>query len=194
MLFDVDHELLAAVVGEDNVHLLPAETAARYGFTGEAVEFLAEVGLPDAEEFELSFALPVEFDADLVWDRASREERGWQFPDGVEHVVPVGNFPVNAVTVDPVSGIVYQYTDATKSLIPVHRDLSSLAKTMASFLGYIQAYARVDGEDDDAEYARRKREVGALMDEIQSVDPLPFAHEYSEWVEMFDNLEGGIYT
>lgn len=40
----------------------------------------------------------------------------------------------------------------------------------------------------------RKREVNALMDGIRLIDPLPFAHEYSEWVELFDNLEGGIFT
>lgn len=77
--------------------------------------------------------------------------------------------------------------------IPVHADVSSLAKTIGSFVAYVENYTRAD-DDEDVEYARRKREVDAIHDAIRLVDPLPFAHECSEWVEMSDNLEGGIYT
>ncbi|WP_354671422.1 SUKH-4 family immunity protein [Streptomyces sp. CSDS2] len=94
----------------------------------------------------------------------------------------------------PGTGIVYQYTDAVREVIPLHGDVSSLVKTMVSFLGYISSYSRGEDEDDYEEYARRKREVGALLDAIRRIDPLPFAHEHSEWVELFDNLEGGVFT
>ncbi|MER7196178.1 SUKH-4 family immunity protein [Streptomyces sp. CB01635] len=39
-----------------------------------------------------------------------------------------------------------------------------------------------------------QQEVEALMAGIREVDPLPFAHENSEWVELFDNPRGGMYT
>ncbi|MEU5084971.1 MULTISPECIES: SUKH-4 family immunity protein [Streptomyces] len=183
MLFDIDHEKL---VGEAEVSLLPESTAARYGFAGETLDFLVRTGIPSAEDFEFSFGLPAEFDARFVWDCA--------LPGGVRRVVKIGNLPVNAVVVDPDTGIVYQYTDATRQAIPIHGDVSSLVKTMVSFLGYISSYSRGEHEDEDEEYARRKREVAALLDGIRRIDPLPFAHEHSEWVELFDNLEGGVFT
>ncbi|MFD3793314.1 SUKH-4 family immunity protein [Streptomyces californicus] len=195
MLFDVDRDALAASVGGGNVHRLPAGTAERYGFTAETFDFLTEVGIPSAEDYEISFGLPVEFDDGYIWRRAVQESQGWNFPEGVEALIKIGNFPINAVVIDPATGIVYQYTDASMEAIPVHADVSSLAKTVGSFVAYVENYTRGDGEDDeDVEYARRKREVDAIHDAIRLVDPLPFAHEYSEWVEIFDNLEGGIYT
>lgn len=70
-----------------------------------------------------------------------------------------------------------------------------MTRTISAFVEYVENYARGDDEsDEDVEYARRKREVGAIHDAIRLVDPLPFAHEYSEWVELFDALEGGVYT
>lgn len=193
MLFNVDHEDLVSVVGEDGVIRLPEATAIRYGFTGETLDFLVRTGIPTAEDFEFSFGLPAEFDAGFIWDCTERAERGRRFPDGVKRVVKIGNFPVNAVVIAPETGVVYQYTDALREAIPVHGDLSSLAKTMMSFLDYIKSYSS-DEEDEDVEYARRKREVDAMMAGIRLVDPLPFTHEYSEWVELFDNLEGGVFT
>ncbi|MFJ8844562.1 SUKH-4 family immunity protein [Streptomyces cyaneofuscatus] len=195
MLFDVDHETLAAAVGEGNVHRLPAGTAERYGFTVETFVFFTEVGIPSAEDYEISFGLPAEFDDGYIWRRALQESQGWKFPEGVETLIKIGNFPINAVVIDPITGIVYQYTDASMEAIPVHADVSSLAKTVGSFVEYVENYRRGDDEgDEDVEYARRKREVDAIHDANRLVDPLPFAHEYSEWVEIFDNLEGGIYT
>ncbi|MEI5034927.1 SUKH-4 family immunity protein [Streptomyces sp. S1A(2023)] len=157
--------------------------------------FLTEVGILSAEDYEISFGLPAEFDDGYIWRRAVQESQGWKFPEGVEVLIKIGNFPINAVVIDPVTGIVYQYTDASMEAIPVHADVSSLAKTVGSFVEYVENYTRGDDEDDeDVEYARRKREVDAIHEAIRLVDPLPFAREYSEWVEMFDNLEGGIYT
>ncbi|MGY9063917.1 SUKH-4 family immunity protein [Streptomyces sp. CAS3] len=195
MLFDIDHGALVDAVGEGNVHRLPTGTAERYGFTAETFDFFTEVGIPSAEDYEISFGLPAEFDDGYIWRRAEQESQGWKFPERVEALIKIGNFPINAVVIDPVTGVVYQYTDASMEAIPVHADVSSLAKTVGSFVEYVGNYTRGDGEDDeDVEYARRKREVDAIHDAIRLVDPLPFAHEYSEWVEMFDNLEGGIYT
>ncbi|MFH9133942.1 SUKH-4 family immunity protein [Streptomyces sp. NPDC017524] len=195
MLFDVDYGALATAVGEGNVHRLPTGTAGRNGFTAETFGFFTEVGIPSAEDYEISFVLPAEFDDGYIWRRAVQESQGWKFPEGVETLIKIGHFPVNAVVIDPITGIVYQYTDASMEAIPVHADVSSLAGTVRSFVEYVENYTRGDDEgDEDVEYARRKREVDAIRDAIRLVDPLPFAHEYSEWVEIFDNLEGGIYT
>ncbi len=128
-----------------------------------------------------------------IWHRAVQESQGWKFPKGVERLIKIGSFPINAVVIDPATGIIYQCTDASMEAIPVHADVSSLAKTISSFVGYAENHTPGD-EEDDEEYARRKREVGAIHNVIRLVDPLPFAHEYSEWVELFDSLEGGIYT
>ncbi|MBK0373766.1 SUKH-4 family immunity protein [Streptomyces sp. RB110-1] len=193
MLFDIDHGALVDAVGEGNVNRLPTGTAELYGFTAETFNFFTEVGIPSAEDYEISLGLPAEFDDGYMWRRAVQEAQGWKFPEGVEVLVKIGNFPINAVVIDPATGIVYQYTDASMEAIPVHADVSSLVKIVGSFVAYVESYTRGDG-DDDVEYARRKREVDAIHDAICLVDPLPFAHEYSEWVEMFDNLEGGIYT
>ncbi|MEV7110040.1 SUKH-4 family immunity protein [Streptomyces anulatus] len=149
--------------------------------------------MSSAEDYEISFGLPAEFDDGYVWRRAVQESQGWKFPEGVEALIKIGNFPISAVVIDPATGIVYQYTDASMEAIPVHADVSSLAKTIGSFVAYVENYTRAD-DDEDVEYARRKREVDAIHDAIRLVDPLPFAHECSEWVEMSDNLEGGIYT
>ncbi|MEU0071194.1 SUKH-4 family immunity protein [Streptomyces sp. NPDC006332] len=193
MLFDVDRDALMNVGLVEDAVRMPGETARQYGFRGERLDFLVRVGLPNSAEYELSFGLPPEFDPGFIWDCAEEAERGWTFPAGVKKLVKIGNFPVNAVVVDPETGVVYQYTDASKEAIPVHGDLSSLAKTVISFLGCVESYSPDDDEDDDAEYIRRKREVDELTAGIRLVDPLPFAHEYSEWVELFDNLEGGLY-
>jgi hypothetical protein len=171
---------------------LPEATARQYGFTGETLDFLVHVGLPTAEQWELSFGLTEEFRPGFLWDCAAHAEQGWRTPGGVEKVVKIGVFPINAVVIDPATGVVYQYTEGGRQVIPIHGDISSLAKTVISFLGYIEAYTG-DG-DEEYEDARRRNEVQALRAEIRSVDPLPFSHEYSEWVELFDNLEGGIYT
>uniref|UniRef100_A0AAU2VTH3 SUKH-4 family immunity protein n=1 Tax=Streptomyces sp. NBC_00008 TaxID=2903610 RepID=A0AAU2VTH3_9ACTN len=195
MLFDIERSVLTAAVGEGNVRRLPAVTAERYGFTGETFDFFTQVGIPSAVDYELDFGPPEKFSNGFIWHRAVEEAEGWKFPEGVESLIKMGNFPINAVVIDPVTGIVYQYTDASMEAIPVHGDVSSLAKTVSSFVGYVKSYVRGDGEDDDdVEYVRRKREVDAIHDAIRLVDPLPFAHEYSEWVELFDNLEGGIYS
>ncbi|MFG2600213.1 SUKH-4 family immunity protein [Streptomyces sp. NPDC048462] len=192
MLFDIDRSTLTAAVGEGNVRRLPTETAERYGFTGETFDFFTQVGIPSAVDYELGFGPPDEFSYGFIRHRAAEEAEGWEFPEGVEALTKMGNFVINSVAIDPVTRIVYQYTDASMEAIPVHGDVSSLAKTVSSFIGYVKNCAR--GDDDDAEYVRHKRDVDAIHDAIRLVDPLPFAHEYSEWVEMFGNLEGGIYT
>ncbi|MEU8975976.1 SUKH-4 family immunity protein [Streptomyces monashensis] len=118
---------------------MPEAIAAQYGFIGETLDFLVRTGIPSAEDFELSFGLPVAFDPGFIWDGAEKREQGWALPANVKKIVKIGNFPVNAVVVDPETGVVYQYTDATKGAIPVHGDLSSLAKTITSFLGCTDA-------------------------------------------------------
>ncbi|MFB6671222.1 SUKH-4 family immunity protein [Streptomyces sp. NPDC056390] len=193
MLFNVDHDELANVDLVEDINRLPEATARQYGFDGETLNFLTRVGLPSAEEYELGFYLPQEFDPDFIWDCAAKAAEGWKAPEGVKTVVKIGNFPINAVTIDPETGVVYQYTEGGMQAIAIHGDISSLIKTTALFLDYIGSY---DAGDEDPEYAdaRRQQEVEALMASIREIDPLPFAHEYSEWAELFDNLRGGMYT
>ncbi|MFE4673879.1 SUKH-4 family immunity protein [Streptomyces sp. NPDC056721] len=189
MLFNVDHDKLANVDLVEDVNRLPDAAARQYGFEDETLHFLTRVGLPSAEEYELGFYLPQEFDPDFIWDCAAKAAEGWKAPEGVEAVAKIGNFPINAVTIAPETGVVYQYTEGGMQAIAIHEDISSLIKTTALFLDYIGSH---DAGDEDPEYAdaRRQREVEALMASIREVDPLPFAHEYSEWVELFDNLRG----
>ncbi len=33
-----------------------------------------------------------------------------------------------------------------------------------------------------------------MTSDLRLVAPLPFGHDLLEWVELFENLEGGIYT
>ncbi|MFD8909877.1 hypothetical protein [Streptomyces sp. NPDC059575] len=69
-----------------HVHPFPHKTALQYGFDGDALRFLTEVGIPSSEEWELPFGIAEDFDPDLVWDCTSRRERGWTFPGGVTRV------------------------------------------------------------------------------------------------------------
>ncbi|MGY9069314.1 SUKH-4 family immunity protein [Streptomyces sp. CAS3] len=194
MLFSLDRESLADIVGEENVHVLPSDTAERYGFHGETLTFITQTGIPSSEDWELPFGIQEAFDPDLMWDSTSRAARGWKYPEGVNTVIPIGNFPINAVVISPATGVVYQYTDATQTLIPIHRDISSLAKTLTVFVGYIESFEPDEREDSEHEDARRRQEVEAMMADIRHVDPLPFTHELSEWNELFENLATGIYT
>lgn len=113
-----------------------------------------------------------------------QEWQGWKFPEGVEALIKIGNFPISVVAIDPITGIVHQYADASMEAVPVHADVSSLAKDVGSFVEYVENCTRDDDAgDEDVECARRKREVDAIYDAIRPVDPLPFVHECSEWVE-----------
>ncbi|MFI9341049.1 SUKH-4 family immunity protein [Streptomyces sp. NPDC052773] len=98
------------------------------------------------------------------------------------------------MVIAPETGVVYQYTDALQQTIPIHRDLSSLATTLTAFVGYIESYERAPGEDPESEDTCRRREVETLLADIRQADRLPFAHELSEWNELFENLATGVYT
>lgn len=194
MLFSMDPEQLTGMELVEDIVRLPEPTARQYGFDGGTLDFLTRIGLPSAQEYEIGFYLPQEFDAGFVWDCSADAREGWVVPDGLKHVVKIGNFPINAVTIDPDTGVVYQYTEGGRQVLPIHGDLSSLVRTMTVFLDRIASESNAG--DDDPEYvdARRRQEVDALMAGLRAVDPLPFAHEYSEWVELFNNLHGGMYT
>ncbi|GGV78227.1 MULTISPECIES: SUKH-4 family immunity protein [Streptomyces] len=201
MLFDITHDGLVSVAPMTPVRV-PEATARQYGFTGETLDFLVHVGLPNAPGSSFPFNLPDEFDPQRFWYRAAGTIEGWRIPDGAENFVSIGCFPVNAALIDPETGIIYQHTYATREAIPIHRDISSLTKTITSYLDSIESHRNEDEDEDDDEdadvyyelyYERLRGEVRALKEEIQSVDPLPFAHEYSEWVGLFEELADGIH-
>ncbi|MFD8909868.1 SUKH-4 family immunity protein [Streptomyces sp. NPDC059575] len=187
MLFTVDHDTLTQTTLVDEVRRLPEPTARAYGFHGGTLDFLVRTGLPSADVYDLWFGLPDAFDPGYVWAYAEQADQGWVHPDRAETVVKLGGFLTNSVAVDPRTGVVYQYTEGTKRVIPLHGDVSSLAHTTIAFLGHVDSLA----EHADA---RRRREVEALVTRIRHVDPLPFRHEHSTWIELFDNLECGLYT
>src|SRR4051812_9327996 len=83
VLFNVDHDTLTNIDLIGEVSRLPEATARQYGFAGESLDFLVDVGLPSAVEYELSFGLPQEFDAGFVWDCSAAATEGWTVPDGV---------------------------------------------------------------------------------------------------------------
>lgn len=190
MLFNVDHQALADVELVEEVAVLPETTARRYGFSGETLAFLTHVGLPQAEEYELAFYLPQDFDPAFVWDATAKAAAGWRTPDDLKTVVKIGNFPINPVVIAPDTGVVYQYAEGVNLVVPIHQDISSLIHTAQTWLDFITSF-NADDEDPDA---RRRREVEALMAGIREADPLPFANEYSEWNELFDNLRSGMYN
>jgi hypothetical protein len=196
MLFDITHDDLANVDPVTPVRVSEA-TARQYGFTGETLDFLVHVGLPNATQDGFSIGLSEKFDPRHFWYCAAHADQGWRTPDGIEKFVSLGYLAVNAAVIDPATGIVYQYTEATQEVIPIHRDISSLTKTITSYLGFIESHRNEnedeDDDEDDVYYERLRGEVQALKDEIQSVDPLPFAHEYSEWVGLFEELADGIH-
>nr|WP_330338508.1 SUKH-4 family immunity protein [Streptomyces sp. NBC_00557] len=192
MLFSVDPDALADVSLVDEVKRLPEDTARRYGFSGDTLDFLVRTGLPSSDAYDLWFGPPQDFDPDFVWDFETLAAKGWVNPDAAQTVVKLGGFLTNSVAADPRSGLVYQYTEGTKQVVPLHGDVSSLAHTVLAFLGCIESYTPSD--DDEYDDARRRREVEVLMADIRRIDPLPFAHEQSTWNELFENLWMGIYT
>ncbi|WP_428950515.1 SUKH-4 family immunity protein [Streptomyces sp. cg35] len=193
MLFNVDHQALEDVELVEEVAVPPEATGRQYGFSGETLDFLTHVGLPQAEEYELGFFLPQDFNSAFIWDATAKAADGWETPDELKTVVKIGNFPINPIVIAPDTGTVYQYTEGVNLVIPIHQDISSLIKTAQSWLDFITSFS-ADDEDPDSADARRRQEVEALMAYIREVDPLPFANQYSEWNELFDNLQGGMYT
>ncbi|MGV9343029.1 SUKH-4 family immunity protein [Streptomyces sp. NPDC003688] len=175
----------------DEVRCLPEATARAYGFQGATLDFLVRTGLPSSDAYDLWFGPPAEFDPEFVWSFTEQADQGWVNPDRAETVVKLGGFLTNSVAIDPRTGILYQYTEGTKRVIPLHGDVSSLVHTVTEFLGYIDSHSDSDDEYDDA---RRRHEVEALMAGISHVDPLPFRDEQSTWNELFENLWMGVYT
>ncbi|MEW2133222.1 SUKH-4 family immunity protein [Streptomyces sp. NPDC005435] len=142
MLFTVDHGTLTRAALVDEVSRLPEPTARAYGFHGGTLDFLVRTGLPSADAYDLWFGVPDAFDPGYVWAYAEQAGQGWVHPGGAETVVKLGGFLTNSVAIDPRTGVVYQYTEGTKQVVPLPFAVSPADLVEAFGLGNVVRYAR----------------------------------------------------
>ncbi|MET8574661.1 SUKH-4 family immunity protein [Streptomyces sp. NPDC005012] len=192
MLFTVTRAEVEWAAGVDGtVHRMPAGVAERYGFRGQAADFLATVGVPGVEEYGLEFRVPDAYDPELVGGYEELAAAGWEVGPEVDDWVPLGHFSVNTVWADPRSGKVYQFTEGPLRPLLLHADLSSFVRTIVVAVETARACEPVVGRPDEEEQLTALVEAG--MARVRDVDPLPFADEHSEWHEVFGCMENAVY-
>ncbi|AOT59030.1 SUKH-4 family immunity protein [Streptomyces fradiae] len=192
MLFRLSNDELVQAVGDAHVHRITAEAAQRYGFRGEAVDFLVNVGVPAVPDLELFFKIGPDFDTEHLCSYEQLLQLGWQVSPDVSRWVKLGYFPISMVAIDPVDGIVYQFTEGLMRPSALHADLSSFVKTIVS--AAIAAEKCHELSDEEDAEALLNEYVSAVRESIGNTDPLPFENPYNEWNEIFGNLEAGIYA
>ncbi|MGN5635583.1 SUKH-4 family immunity protein [Streptomyces sp. AC154] len=188
MIFELSRDELIHTFGEERVHRAPSDTARAAGFSGDALEFLTTIGLPDSEFISLS-----RLDAGFGFRAVPVDELGstWNLPAAAANWVFLGNFEINAVVADTRSGELHQLTEGVMRPIPLHRDLSSLVHTITG-LTRIVGNLPEDYEDDEELIEALTESLDTFRNKIKSKDPRPFADEHSEWVEIITNIGAGI--
>lgn len=190
MLFPVTREDVEQAA-DTRVHRLSPEVARRYGFSGETARLLTEVGIPELHRYGLRFELPGEFDPEWVNKAEELREDGWEVGPEADGWVSVGYFPTDHVVVDPRTGEVYQLAEAEPVPLRIHADLSSFLRTIVVAAETGEACAAVSRRPDEVERWNALSDQGRAA--VEAVDPLPFAHEESEWVRLFDSMAAGMY-
>jgi hypothetical protein len=190
-LFTVTREVVERAAGVDGtVRRMPAGVAERYGFRGADVELLTTVGVPEVARYGLEFRPPVAYDPHWLADHARLGGYGWKVGPEVDGWVSLGNFFINTVMADPRTGRVYQFTEDPGVPLLLHADLSSFVRTVVVAVETARACEPVVGQPDEEQLTAL---VEAGRARVRDVDPLPFADEYSEWHEVFTNMENAVY-
>lgn len=182
----VDRTMMESAFDADTLVTWP-DSKLPEDLQGPAREFLKEVGLPDD---------PASFF--VLEDSALRDESSSEgfrrcatlpgasdregMPDGWEDWLVLGEISVDAVVLDPRSGLVYSLPDGEDRVDP----LNSSVESFASFLYLLESrrsewdpYA--SDEPIDPESA-----VIALRETLEEADPLPFEGHEPGWSESFD--------
>ena len=190
MLFEMTYEEVSSVAGVDNVHRLSPDAAQAYGLGGDTAEFLVYTGLPSSEGFR--FEIPERYTTEAVHTQHKMVELGWKVPSQVDRWIGLGFFPISQVAVDPSSGNIYQFTEGSMTASVIHGDVSSLVKTLTSTMFFLQQYVEV-GDDEEA-YQNRVAALAKIRQDISARDRKPFENPDSEWVEIFEEIEAGMWT
>ncbi|MFD7233365.1 SUKH-4 family immunity protein [Streptomyces sp. NPDC059881] len=190
MIFELSTHELDRIFGEEHVKRVPLDGAAAVGITGETLSFLTEIGLPKNQ-----FITFPDFETPRAAFRdVSLEELGstWHLPDSAENWIVLGNFEISAIVLDTHSGEVHQLAEGIMRPIPLHGDISSLVKTIAA-LTALTAALPDDYEDDEEALEALEEDLENLKRTISARDERPFAHENSEWVEVFTSIGAGMW-
>jgi hypothetical protein len=190
LLFTVTHDELSGIVGAASVHVLTDEDADRFGFHGQAREFLTTVGIPETDEF--SFGFPEGYSPKHLLRADDLVPLGWKITSQVDGWIRLGYFPLNMVAVNPEDGTVHQFTEGSMRVSLIHSDLSSLVRTVADTVAFLRQY--VEADDEDEAYEERRAALEVIKKKIASRDPAPFGNSESQWIEIFEDIEAGSWT
>ncbi|MFE3587224.1 SUKH-4 family immunity protein [Streptomyces niveus] len=105
----------------------------------------------------------------------SAESRSWRM---------LGYLFTSLVAVDPASGRVYAFLEGSAGYIALHRDVESLVYALVEFRKLEDDH---DNDVDPEELSRRFKQV------VGAFDPIPFAHEDSQWNLSLEELEHGMW-
>lgn len=190
MIFELSREELMQTFGEERVHRTTSGMAEAAGFSGDALNFLTNVGLPENE-----FVSFPRIDGDGPGFRpVPVEEIGstWNLPAAANNWVFLGNFEISAIVADTRTGGLHQLAEGVMRPIPLHRDLSSLVHTMTELTKIVGSLQ--EGYEDDEELLEALGEsLSVLRNEIGIRDPRPFGDEHCEWVEIITNIGAGVW-
>lgn len=190
MIFEISRDELIHTFDEERVHQAPSETARAAGFSGDALNFLTTIGLPDNE----FISFPRIGAEDFGFRAVAVDELGstWNLPAAAANWVFLGNFEISAVVADTRTGELHQLAEGIMRPIPLHGDLSSLVHTITGMTRIVGSLPEDYGDDEELIEALAES-LDTFRNKIKIKDPRPFGDEHSEWVEIIANIGAGIW-
>ncbi|MEV8423804.1 SUKH-4 family immunity protein [Streptomyces niveus] len=182
--FSITPMQLVQAYGLDNVVYFPQGATA--DFDARSANLLSSVGLPHSEVFtsreDVEDPYPADLDPTTLGSRFDHygmpcpaESRSWRM---------LGYLFTSLVAVDPASGKIYAFAEGSAGYIALHRDVESLVYALVEFR---KLEVDHDNDDDPEELSRRFKQV------VGAFDPIPFAHEDSQWNLSLEELEHGMW-
>lgn len=178
--------MMTSVFGVENLKTWP-ESKLPGDLQGAPREFFKEIGLPDdpASFFLLDDAARKDEASSEGFSRCASLAgfpRYQGMPDGWADWLVLGEISVDAVALDPRSGMVYSLPDGEYRADP----LNSSVESFAGFLYLIEGQrSEWDPEAADEPIDPRSA-VKALRESLRQADPLPFEGHEPGWSESFD--------
>ncbi|WP_051842091.1 SUKH-4 family immunity protein [Streptomyces sp. NRRL F-5193] len=154
--------------------------------------FLASVGLPENKFFSPRLDLENGVIPRLYYGpslQACLARDGIECPPGTERWEVIGGFIFAMVALDPENGTVHAFSEGEPEPLAMHADVSSLVHSLMVLERSQADYREIDPDDD----AARDAVVARMRQEIVTVDPTPFAEDVSEWSNLFEEINLGMW-